>query len=152
LSTPLRLFRFSPAGLANTRDQPEIRVFAKTNPAKSELAVHRTRTTAELTAVLLPATKLWLSIGLGYLRFACHGVTFSYLAVKWIVLSRRKPTYAAPFLLVSCLKGIPSFSSRSRASSFVLADVTMVMFMPCGRVNLSGFSSGNTNCSVNPSV
>ena len=28
--------------------------------------------------------------------------------------------------------------------------VTKEMFMPCTRVNLSGFNSGKTNCSANP--
>lgn len=121
LSTPLRLFRFSPAGLANTRDQPEIRVFAKTNPAKTELAVNRARTTAECAAVLLPATKLWLSIGLGYLRFACHGVTFSFLAVKWKILSRRKGNLRRSLFTVvlferhsKLLKQVTSFIVRIR--------------------------------------
>ena len=60
--------------------------------------------------------------------------------------------YAASVFFLSCLNGMPNISNRSRASSLLFADVTIVMFIPCGRVNLSGFSSGNTNCSVKPSV
>lgn len=48
--------------------------------------------------------------------------------------------------------GIPNFRNNSRASSFFVALVTNVTFIPCVWVNLSGFNSGKTNCSVSPKV
>lgn len=57
--------------------------------------------------------------------------------------------YAAPdlvFSVSSTLKGMPKPRSSSRASLLVRAVVTIVMFIPCARVYLSGFNSGKTNC------
>lgn len=50
----------------------------------------------------------------------------------------------------SLWNGIPSWVSSSRDSSSVALRTTKVMFIPCTRVNLSGFSSGNTSCSDRP--
>ena len=58
--------------------------------------------------------------------------------------------YAAASPSPSFLSGIPIARRNSRASSSEPADVTSVMFMPCGRVNLSGLISGNTICSESP--
>src|SRR5579863_7607247 len=55
--------------------------------------------------------------------------------------------YAAgtfPCCVSSGLNGMPSPRNNSRASSFLCADVTIVTFIPCTRVYLSGFNSGNT--------
>ena len=46
--------------------------------------------------------------------------------------------------------GMPSIVSSSRDSSLFEFEITMAMFMPCTRVNLSGLSSGNTSCSAKP--
>ena len=40
------------------------------------------------------------------------------------------------------LNGIPKPRSNSRDSSLLWPEMTIVMFIPCGRVNLSGFNSG----------
>jgi hypothetical protein len=58
--------------------------------------------------------------------------------------------YAAASPSPSVFNGIPIARRNSRASSSESADVTSVMFMPCGRVNLSGLISGNTICSESP--
>ncbi|GEM_PF-4130189 len=62
--------------------------------------------------------------------------------------SGAQPPQAAA--LSSRLKGIPSRLSNSNDSRSLEVVVTRVMFIPCGRVYLSGFSSGNTNCSDKP--
>ncbi len=62
---------------------------------------------------------------------------------------------AAPFLVSffsSALKGKPRPRSSSRDSSLLLPEITIVTFMPCTRVNLSGLSSGNTSCSDRPKL
>jgi len=46
--------------------------------------------------------------------------------------------------------GNPSRRRSSRASLSLSTLVQMVIFIPWLRVNLSGLSSGKTNCSVNP--
>ena len=62
-------------------------------------------------------------------------------------------TYAAPFFFsFGALNGIPNSCNSARPSSLLWAEVTNDMFMPWGRTNLSGFNSGNTNCSVKPRV
>jgi hypothetical protein len=50
----------------------------------------------------------------------------------------------------SFLRGIPIATRNCLASSSVRAVVTKVMFIPCGRLNLSGLISGNTICSESP--
>ena len=50
----------------------------------------------------------------------------------------------------SFLSGRPMATRNCRASSSVRADVTNVIFIPCGRVYLSGLISGKTICSESP--
>jgi len=50
----------------------------------------------------------------------------------------------------SFFKGMPIATRNCLASSSVRAVVTKVMFMPWGRLNLSGLISGNTICSESP--
>ncbi len=50
----------------------------------------------------------------------------------------------------SVLNGMPNPRSNSRASSSESVEQHKAMFMPCTRVYLSGFNSGNTSCSLSP--
>ena len=52
----------------------------------------------------------------------------------------------------SFFRGMPIARRNSFASSSVRADVTSVMFIPCGREYLSGLISGNTICSESPKL
>src|SRR5262249_35747533 len=54
-----------PARLLYARNQPHIRQLAETNSADAELAIHRPRPAAELTAALSAGTELRLAIRLG---------------------------------------------------------------------------------------
>lgn len=58
--------------------------------------------------------------------------------------------YAETFAFFGARNGIPNISKSLNASSSVLAVVTMQMFIPCVRVYLSAFNSGNTKCSDKP--
>jgi len=46
--------------------------------------------------------------------------------------------------------GIPRLFKSSRDSSLECDEQTNAMFIPCTRVYLSGFNSGNTSCSLSP--
>ena len=50
------------------------------------------------------------------------------------------------------LNGMPNIRNSSRPSSSLFVEVTNTMFMPCLRVNLSGFNSGNTRYSFRPKL
>lgn len=58
--------------------------------------------------------------------------------------------YAAAPSSPSFFNGTPIARRNCLASSSFLADVTSVMFIPCGRVYLSGLISGKTICSESP--
>jgi len=62
----------------------------------------------------------------------------------------RAGRYAAAPPSSSFFSGTPIARRSCLASSSVRAEVTIVMFIPCGRVNLSGLISGNTICSDRP--
>lgn len=68
--------------------------------------------------------------------------------VKKMVKCSRYGVQAASVFLSR--KGIPNSRNNSRPSSSLSVVVTKAMFNPCERVNLSGFSSGNTRYSVKP--
>ena len=82
-------------------------------------------------------------------RFAA--AIFDLLAI-WSSLSASplQDAYAAASAPSSFFSGTPKPLSSSRAAASDLAVVTIVMFMPWGRVNLSGSISGNTICSESP--
>lgn len=72
---------------------------------------------------------------------------------NWVlVIVPVAPRYAAPAFPSAALNGIPKPRSICRASSSLSVEVTIVIFMPCCRVNLSGLSSGNTSCSDRPKL
>ena len=80
-----------------------------------------------------------------------------YLLAKQVVVDGKThpssgvtSTHSSRSCAPSCRNGIPKSRSNSRASSSLSVEVTSVIFMPWTRVNLSGFNSGNTNCSVRP--
>ncbi len=58
--------------------------------------------------------------------------------------------YAAASASPSFLSGTPKPFRSSRAAASVFAVVTIVMFIPCGRVTRSGLISANTICSESP--
>lgn len=72
---------------------------------------------------------------LSFLVVASHGFWFA------------TNIYAA---VSSVWNGSPKPRSNSRASSSESVDEHKAMFIPCTRTYLSGFSSGNTNCSLKP--
>ena len=74
-----------------------------------------------------------------YFGFRAAAAIFDLLALV---------SYASPS--PSFFRGIPIARRNSRASSSLRADVTSVMFIPCGRVYLSGLISGKTICSESP--
>src|SRR5262245_59199673 len=64
----------SPARLLHTGNQTVQRQIAEAQPAQLEFAVHRTRTTAQLTSPLAAATELRRAVRLFDFRLTCHVV------------------------------------------------------------------------------
>ena len=61
-----------PTGLSDARNQSLFRVLTETDSANTKLAIHRSRSPAEVTSPLLPSRKLRRPLSLCDLRFACH--------------------------------------------------------------------------------
>lgn len=79
-------------------------------------------------------------------------VSFRRRPTSPTVLGKKLNRYAAapPSSPSVFFIGSPIARNNARASSSVRAEVTNVMFIPCGRDNLSGLISGKTICSESP--
>jgi hypothetical protein len=158
-----------PTSLSYARNQTLVRQFAKANAANSKLSKYGPRATAQLTTPFAARAKFWRTIRFGNLRFACHvNYLFHNGHRGWESHSVYRITQASFPKAENCStpgnltchqaasasllrrNGSPNRRSNSRASSLLLVVVTSVIFMPCTNGNLSGFSSGKTNCSVSP--
>src|SRR5688572_30650592 len=128
-----------PTGFAHAGNQTLVGEFAKTNPADAELAIHGPRTAANLAAPLESRREFWRQLRLCEFGFTGH--EFVSMGNSYFFFS---------FFGSSVWNGKPIWASSSRDSSSLAFRITNVMFMPCTRVNLSGFSSGKTSCSDRP--
>src|SRR5918993_5868695 len=115
-----------PAALGDAGELARVGHLPEAHPAQTELAVDRVRPAAPLASGV--ATHLELGLARGLVDECClgHGQ--------------------------ASLKGNPSWRSRARPSSSVLAVVTTVMSMPRTRSILSWSTSWNIDCSLRPKV
>lgn len=140
-----------PTGLSDARNKALVGQLPEADPADAELAIHGPGPSAEHAPMHHPRGELRRTLRGRDFRLARH-TRFQCRRPERAVLVRSKPCRyaAAPPSSPSFLSGTPIARRNSRASSSVRAVVTSVMFMPCGRVNLSGLISGNTICSESP--
>ncbi len=141
----------SPARLLDARNAPLVGKLPEADPARTELPVHGPRAATEHAPADNPRGVLGLSLRRRDLRFACHDSSVR-AAVSMPVVFRagRWPGGRYAAASPSFLRGMPIATRNCRASSSLRAVVTNVMFIPCGRVNLSGLISGKTICSDRP--
>ncbi len=131
-----------PACFADPGDCSLVGQLLKANPADAELAVHGTGPPAQFAAAAETRRELGRQLRFGDLGFTGHcGSAFSNVMRCYLPL---------PLGSSTAWNGMPSNVSSSRDSSLLEFVITIAMFMPCTRVNLSGLSSGNTNCSESP--
>ena len=140
-----------PTRLAHTRNQSLVRQLAETDPADAELPIHRPRPPAQLAAPLdggwktSAAAEPWrFSIYLPLTSTCSRGTR----GADSRLLRTGRPSGRRIF---RTLNGMPNRRNNSRASSSLSrrghqGDVHALD----AQVNLSGFNSGNTNCSVRP--
>ena len=122
--------RSLPASLADAGDVSRIRQVAEADATDPKLPQHGPRPAAEPAAPHQTCGKLRRPQGHRSFRFTCHAMLLR--------------------LFHAARNGMPIARSSSRDSSSLPLLVTMVTCIPWTLVNLSGFSSGKTNCSVSP--
>ena len=157
-----------PTRLADTGNQSLLGIFAKTDSANAKFAIHPAGTAAHFAAPFQSRRELRRFVRFCNFCLSCHylvpifsnpkdtdrppnALTLgSVTLLRHLAPSPYAPSRYAASLFLESLNGIPNIRSNSRPSSSSSVEVTKTMFIPCERVNLSGFNSGKTWYSAKP--